>query len=135
MVVADELSPGPRVRRRSETGDAVRQRIKARATELFIRHGYNGVTFLDLGKDLGINHSLIHYHFGTKAKLAEEVLRDFADSGIRENQAIWADPDAPLRDKFVAARDRIYRRFILLNPDGTLLAQSRQLALLAPVPS
>lgn len=109
-----------RVRRRSESGEAVRQKIKARATELFIRHGYNGVTFLDLGKDLGINHSLVHYHFGTKAKLAEEVLRDFAEIGIRENRAIWGDADASLFEKFVAARDRMYRRFVLFNPAGRM---------------
>lgn len=120
-------SPSPRratapkrVRQRSESGEAIRQKIKARATELFIRHGYNGVTFLDLGKDLGINHSLIHYHFGTKAKLAEEVLRDFAEIGIRENKAIWCNPDATLFDKFVAARDRMYRRFKLFNPGGKM---------------
>lgn len=76
------------VRRRSESGDAIREQIKNRATELFIRHGYNGVTLLDLGRELGINHSLVHYHFGTKAKLAEEVLGDFAERGIRENRLI-----------------------------------------------
>lgn len=106
--------------RRSESGDAIRERIKNRATELFIRHGYNGVTFLDLGKELGINHSLVHYHFGTKAKLAEEVLRDFAERGIRESRAIWGDPDRTLFDKFVQARDRMYRRFVLFNPGGTM---------------
>lgn len=87
---------------------------------MFIRHGYNGVTFLDLSKELGINHSLIHYHYGTKAKLAEEVLRNFAESGIRENRAIWSDETRTLFDKFVQARDRMYRRFVLFNPGGTM---------------
>ena len=113
-------TPPPVVRRRSESGDAIRQRIKAHATEMFIRHGYNGVTFLDLSKELGINHSLVHYHFGTKAKLAEEVLRDFAESGIRENRVIWGDPSRTLFDKFVQARDRMYHRFVLFNPSGTM---------------
>lgn len=107
-------------RRRSEAGDRIRQRIKAYATELFIRRGYNGVTLLDLAKELGINHSLVHYHFGTKAKLAEEVLREFAERGIRENQTIWGNPDHSLFEKFVQARDRMYRRFILFNPGGTM---------------
>ena len=115
-----EPPAGRTVRRRSETGDAIRERIKSRATEMFIRHGYNGVTFLDLSKELGINHSLVHYHFGTKAKLAEEVLRDFAERGIRENRLIWGDPNRTLLDKFVKARDRMYRRFVLFNPGGTM---------------
>ena len=108
------------VRRRSESGNAIREQIKNRATELFIRHGYNGVTFLDLGRELGINHSLVHYHFGTKAKLAEEVLGDFAERGIRENRLIWSNPDQSLFDKFVQARDRMYQRFVLFNPGGTM---------------
>lgn len=107
-------------RRRSESGEAVRQKVKALATEMFIRHGYNGVTFLDLSKALGINHSLIHYHFGTKAQLAEEVLKDFSETGIRENQQIWGNPEVSLFDKFVAARNRMYRRFLLFNPSGKM---------------
>ena len=107
-------------RRRSESGEAIRQKVKVVATEMFIRHGYNGVTFLDLAKELGINHSLIHYHFGTKADLAREVLEDFAKRGIEENRAIWGNPDSTLNQKFVAARDRIYKRFILLNPTGRM---------------
>ncbi|WP_420606450.1 TetR/AcrR family transcriptional regulator [Novosphingopyxis sp.] len=109
-----------RKRRRSEPGEAIRRKIKSLATEMFIRHGYNGITFLDLAKELGINHSLIHYHFGTKANLAEEVLQDFAEIGIRENRAIWGNPDASLFSKFVAARDRMYRRFIFFNPAGKM---------------
>lgn len=109
-----------RGRRRSESGEAVRREVKTLATEMFIRRGYNGVTFLDLSKELGINHSLIHYHFGTKAKLAEEVLNDFSDTGIRENTAIWGDREASLFDKFIAARDRMYRRFLLFNPTGKM---------------
>ena len=120
IVETPAAAPVRSVHRRSGSGDAIRQRIKTRATEMFIRHGYNGVTFLDLSKELGINHSLVHYHFGTKAKLAEEVLRDFAESGIRENQAIWGSRDHTLFQKFVQARDRMYRRFVLFNPDGTM---------------
>ena len=109
-----------RAPQRSESGDAIRRRIKSTATKMFIRHGYNGVTFLSLSKALGITHSLIHYHFRTKAGLAEEVLQDFATIGIEENQTIWADPDNMLFDKFVRARDRMYRRFVLFNPSGKM---------------
>ena len=120
IVPSADPAPARTIRRRSEVGDAVRQRIKTRATEMFIRHGYNGVTFLDLSKELQINHSLVHYHFGTKAKLAEEVLRDFAESGIRENRMIWCSRDHTLFQKFVQARDRMYYRFVLFNPNGTM---------------
>lgn len=108
------------IRRRSEPGEAVRRNIKELATELFIRHGYNGVTFLELSKRLGINHSLIHYHFGGKERLAEEVLRDFSELGIQQNKLIWMDPDKSLFEKFVAARNRMYKRFLMFNPSGKM---------------
>lgn len=108
-----------RTPRRRLAGEAIRARIKSVATDLFIRHGYNGVTFLELSKVLGINHSLIHYHFGTKAQLAAEVLDAFAERGISENEAIWTNPSLSLPEKFVQARDRMYRRFVLFNADDT----------------
>ena len=37
-------------------------RIREAATDLFIRDGYNGVSFLGIGKELGITHSNIHVH-------------------------------------------------------------------------
>lgn len=107
-------------RRRAAAGDAVRDRIKARAIELFTRRGYHGVTFIDIGRDLAIPHSLIHYHFGSKSALAEEVLRDFSDAGMGELAAIWEDPATSLLQKFIAARDRLYHRFIQFNPDGVI---------------
>lgn len=106
------------VRQRSEAGEAIRRKIKALATEMFIVRGYNGVTFLDIAKTLDINHSLVHYHFGSKAKLSEEVLLDFVDSGLREVRALWCASDKSLFQKFVEARDRLYRQFCRYHADG-----------------
>jgi len=106
------------VRQRSEAGEAIRQKIKAVATEMFIVRGYNGVTFLDIAKTLGINHSLVHYHFGTKAKLSEEVLVEFVENGLREIRALWCSADKSLFQKFVEARDRLYRQFFRYHTDG-----------------
>lgn len=114
---ANNEKDGGKAPRRRHAGEAIRARIKSVATDLFIRHGYNGVTFLELSKVLKINHSLIHYHFGTKAQLAVEVLSAFSESGISENEAIWTNPSLSLSDKFVQARDRMYRRFVLFNPN------------------
>ena len=115
-----EGAPTAPARRRAAAGDAVRDRIKGRAIELFTRRGFNGVTFIDIGRDLGIPHSLIHYHFGSKSALAEEVLRDFSDAGMTELAEIWEAPDKSLLEKFTAGRDRLYQRFIQFNPDGVI---------------
>ena len=118
--LSGEDAPTTPARRRAAAGDAVRDRIKGRAIELFTRRGFNGVTFIDIGRDLGIPHSLIHYHFGSKSALAEEVLRDFSDAGMGELAAIWEARDKSLLEKFTAGRDRLYQRFIQFNPDGVI---------------
>lgn len=38
------------------------EQIEAVATELFIRDGYRGVSYLGIGKELGITHSNVHYY-------------------------------------------------------------------------
>lgn len=105
-------------RRRSASGDAVRARIKSVSTDLITRYGYSHVTFLDIGRVAGVNHSLIHYHFGSKPDLVMEILADFAQIGKEENREIWCNPETTLTAKFTAARDRIYRRLSQFNSDG-----------------
>lgn len=97
---------------------SLKERILALATKQFIRHGYQGVSFLDLAKALGVTHSNIHYYFGTKADLAAAVLDEFAANMIAENRAIWADPETTLREKFLRSRDRYYRDYLRFNPTG-----------------
>ncbi len=107
-------------RRRTAAGDPVRERIKAAAIDLFTRRGFHGVTFIDIGRSLGIPHSLVHYHFGSKPALAEEVLRDFSDKGMTELANIWENPDTSLLEKFTGGRNRLYQRFLQFNPDGII---------------
>jgi TetR/AcrR family transcriptional repressor of nem operon len=49
-------------------------RIEEVGIRLFITHGYNGTSYLDIARELGISHSNIHYYYRTKAVLAEAVL-------------------------------------------------------------
>jgi AcrR family transcriptional regulator len=109
-----------RSRHRAASGEAVRTKIKSISTDLITRYGYSNVTFLDIGRAAGVNHSLIHYHFGNKAKLTMEILGDFAQMGKDENREIWCNSSTTLGEKFAAARDRIYRRFSQFNSDGSV---------------
>lgn len=93
-------------------------RIEEVATRLFILHGYNGVSYLDIAKELGTTHSSIHYYYRTKAVLAEAVLRRVAEATIGAMQSIWVDPQTRLLDKFIGTRDWIYRQYLLFNPGG-----------------
>lgn len=93
-------------------------RILDAATDLFIRHGYKGVSFLAIAKEVGITHSHIHYYYRTKALLAEAVLDAYVISTTADFSAIWTDPDLDLLTRFVRSRDWIWRQYIRFNPQG-----------------
>jgi TetR/AcrR family transcriptional repressor of nem operon len=93
-------------------------RIEEVATRLFILHGYNGVSYLDVARELAVTHSSIHYYFRTKALLAEAVLRRVADTTLGAMKGIWADPESSLRAKFVGTRDWMHAQFLQSNPTG-----------------
>jgi AcrR family transcriptional regulator len=96
----------------------VSARIEDVATRLFILHGYNGVSYLDIAREMGVTHSSIHYYFRSKPILAEAVLRRVAEATLEAMRSIWADPDSSLFDKFVRTRDWIYGQYLLSNPHG-----------------
>ena len=90
-------------------GRSLRDRILALATELFIRHGYKGVSFLGIARELGISHSHIHYYFRTKAVLAEAALDAYVAQTKADFRMIWTSPDSDLLTRLVQSRDWIHR--------------------------
>jgi len=95
------------------------ERILAVATDLFIRHGYKGVSFLAIASVLGIGHSHIHYYFRTKSRLAEAVLDAYVVQTKADFQAIWTGEGCSLFDRFVRSRDWIWRQYVRFNPGGS----------------
>lgn len=59
------------------------------ALELLIRHGYRGASFGDIAKALGMTRANIHYHFGSKQALVEEVLVRYVDETMAALRDIW----------------------------------------------
>ncbi len=104
------------------TGDpgqgVFQDKILALATDLFIRNGYRGVSFLGIAKALGTTHSRIHYYFPTKAVLAETVLTAYVANTKADFRTIWTTRDADLLDRFLQSRDWIWRQYIRFNPAG-----------------
>ena len=92
----------------------MRERIKAVATDLFVRHGFRGVSFGDIAPILDITRANIHYHFGNKQKLLEEVLEDYVDNTLARFRRIWTGGDQTFEQKIEATislnRER-YARF------------------------
>lgn len=96
-----------------QRGDT-RQRIKKTATDLLIRNGFRGTSYGDIAAGLGITTTNIHYHFGPKKRLVEEVVRDYVDAALARHRAIWLDPGTSLPDKLrgvVAFNSERHRRF------------------------
>ena len=103
-------------RKAAQTGST--DAIEDVATRLFIQHGYNGVSYLDIARELGITHASIHYYFRTKDMLAESVLRRVAESTRHAMSGVWTDPATTLFEKFVGTRDWIHSQYLLSNPGG-----------------
>ena len=94
--------------------NASRSAIKQRAEELLVRHGYRGLRFADIAAQLGITRANIHYHFGTKADLIDEVLADYVTATLDSLRQVWAGESRSLvdslRQMLVFSRQR-YDRF------------------------
>lgn len=98
-----------------------RSAIKRLAEELLIRHGYRGMGYAEIATRLGTTRANIHYHFGSKAALIDEVLADYVDATLGALRGIWTASETRLPDKLnqmlVFSRQR-YDRF---NPGEDLV--------------
>ncbi|MBN2158162.1 MAG: TetR/AcrR family transcriptional regulator [Spirochaetes bacterium] len=54
------------------------------AGELFSRSGFDGVSIRDIAKKAGVNHGLIHRHFGSKENLRRSTLQHMADAMLAD---------------------------------------------------
>jgi AcrR family transcriptional regulator len=96
----------------------MREEIKAVAAELLIRHGVRGLRFGDIAARLQITRANIHYHFGTKMKLIEEVVRDYVGSTLEELETIWRNPDYTYHEKARRMMEFNRARYAKYNPAG-----------------
>ncbi|MEL6316780.1 MAG: TetR/AcrR family transcriptional regulator [Pseudomonadota bacterium] len=62
--------------------NASRERILDAAERRARRGGYNGFSFRDLASDVGVKSSSVHYHFPTKADLAEALTTRYAAKAL-----------------------------------------------------
>lgn len=109
-----EIGPSP-----ADTSPCtMRDHIKRLATRLFTLRGYRGVSFGDLTEELGTTRANIHYHFGSKTGLAEEVLADAAEAVLLRYRSIWIDPGTTLKTKLEQSFDfnqETYRQYNTAN--------------------
>jgi TetR/AcrR family transcriptional regulator, transcriptional repressor for nem operon len=110
----------------------MRAQIKALAQDLLIQRGYRGVSFGDLADTLKTTRANIHYHFGNKQKLVEEVLADYVRKTTDDLREIWTAPDLPLIARIEAMLEYSRVRYAKYNAPGragrpwSLIARMRQ---------
>ncbi len=98
--------------------DTTRDAIKTLALQLLIQQGYRGLSFRDIAEGLDITRANIHYHFGNKQLLVEELLTEYVESTLAALTAIWTTdrPFVAKIDAMIAYSKERYRR---QNTSGT----------------
>jgi TetR/AcrR family transcriptional regulator, transcriptional repressor for nem operon len=96
----------------------MRDRIKEVATELLITHGYRGLRFKDIADRLGTTRANIHYHFGTKKNLIEEVIQDYVEGTAVELKATWTTENLAYVERVRRMMEFNRQRYRRFNPAG-----------------
>lgn len=92
----------------------MRDKIKAVARDLLIMNGYRGLRFGDIADRLQITRANIHYHFGTKSQLVDDVLDEYLKETILEMGSVW-ESDLSYEEKVVATMELNRRRYVRFN--------------------
>jgi TetR/AcrR family transcriptional regulator, transcriptional repressor for nem operon len=77
----------------------MRDKILATARATVQQHGYNGLSFRELAKDVGIKSASIHYHFPSKGELGAALARRYSEEAhaLFESFLVETDPSSWLR--------------------------------------
>jgi len=97
----------------------MREQIKQVATELLIRNGYRGLRFNDIAERLDITRANIHYHFGTKLDLTDEVIAEYMERVLQRFEHIWTAPTLNYHDKVMHTIAFNRESFMRFNPTGS----------------
>lgn len=92
----------------------MREQIKDVAVELLVRDGCRGLRFADIAQRFGITRANVHYHFGTKERLIEDVVADYVEGTVARYERIWTHGDASLEERIgltIAFNRERYERF------------------------
>jgi TetR/AcrR family transcriptional regulator, transcriptional repressor for nem operon len=73
-----------------------REKILASADRLLRSHGFNGFSYQDISRPLGIRNAAVHYHFSTKADLAIAVIEQYRQILRHRTAAFMAGSGDPV---------------------------------------
>jgi len=96
----------------------LRNNIKDAAVDLITRRGYHAVTFREIAEAVKTTRANLHYHFGNKDKMIEEVLADYTAATTEFYRATFTAPQPSLRNKMRSIKDFLEGRYKHFNPTG-----------------
>lgn len=89
-------SSGPEAAPRSPTAE----RILAGATAILKRDGFGALSARSVAAEAGTNLALLNYHYGSKRELLLAVFERLDEELIARQRRMYADPTAPLSEKW-----------------------------------
>ena len=72
-----------------------RQRVFHAAAKEFAARGYAGASVDRIARAARLNKAMIYYHFGSKAALYRDILRDMFEAALTRVRAVAAGPGSP----------------------------------------
>ena len=93
----------------------MRERIRSVAGDLYVLRGHDGFSFADIAENLGTTRANIHHHFGSKARLMEELIGQFAQDAVTRIELHWAEGDAPFFQRMTAQLEDLRRFYLRFN--------------------
>ena len=67
------------------------ERIRTVAGDLYVLRGHDGFSFGDIADTIGTTRANIHHHFGSKGRLMEELIKQFATDAVTRIAHHWAE--------------------------------------------
>ena len=60
------------------------------AGDLYVLRGHDGFSFADIAETIGTTRANIHHHFGSKSRLMDELIEQFATDAVTRIEHHWA---------------------------------------------
>jgi AcrR family transcriptional regulator len=106
-----------RFRAMASGDENAREKILWGARQVFSLHAFRAATTRMIAQEAGVDHPLIHYHFGSKEMLFEAVAEQMHDEFAQSHLACFEDIRyLPLKDGFSLYLDRLLD-YCLENPE------------------
>lgn len=100
-----------------------RDRILKYSEQLMLSKGYNGFSFMDVAKKIGIKKASMHYHFPTKEDLAVNIVLKYRNLFDRWRNRVSEKSTIDKISSFFSLYHSLYRDGNQICPIGMLLAE------------